>query len=137
MTKEHFKLIMGKNIRSQRASRNMSLDELAELLELTSGFVGLIERGERGVTTYNLFQLARIFNVPADSFCEDPENSKSKLAEMNPCESKTAVIQNLCEGLNEPELDLVITVIRGLKNIRTKTETPETIKNRGENAAAD
>ena len=68
MTKEKLRLIIGGNIKQERLSRGMTIDEVSELMNLTPGFVGLIERGERGITILNLCKLTEIFGVDINRF---------------------------------------------------------------------
>ena len=57
---------IGERIRELRTSYCLSIDELAELLGVSSGFLGLIERGKRGITNQRLADLNKIFNVSMD-----------------------------------------------------------------------
>lgn len=120
MTKERLKKIMGDNIRNERVSRNMSIDEMAELLELTSGFVGLIERGRRGATAYTLFKLSDIFGMPIDDMFINTEGYAAKVSEdkSSPIRSKRAKINSILYDLNESELDFIIAIIKELKNMQ-------------------
>ena len=68
MTKKALRTIIGENIRQERMARNISLEELAAILGLTSGFVGLIERGQRGATPITLLKLSTAFGLPVDRF---------------------------------------------------------------------
>jgi len=67
MNKEQLRILIGENIRKERLARSMTIDELSESLGQSSGFVGLIECGKRGATTYTLLKLAEIFNTSVDS----------------------------------------------------------------------
>jgi transcriptional regulator with XRE-family HTH domain len=119
MTKERLRVIMGENIRNERMARNMSIDELAELLELTSGFVGLIERGRRGATAHTLLKLSDIFGMPIDNIFLTPENTARTFEEGSFRKSKTKrnKIASLISDLAEVELDFVIRMIKGLKSM--------------------
>ncbi|MCD7904700.1 MAG: helix-turn-helix domain-containing protein [Clostridiales bacterium] len=46
--------IIGANIHYERQLRNMSIDEAAEMLDIDSGFLGLLERGQRIITVAEL-----------------------------------------------------------------------------------
>ncbi len=120
MTKEMFRKIVGENIRKERLNRGMSIDELAELLELTTGFVGLIERGRRGATAYNLFKLSEIFNSPIDYLVMEHDSSSSVLKERDKTDhlqKKKSKITSYIYDLGEAELDFVISVIKGMKRM--------------------
>ena len=125
--KEQLDEIIGKNIRAERESRKLSRDELAELLELTTSHMGLIERGERGATAVTMSKLAKVFNMPVD-------NLFNALPEMSPQEkrdwgrepkAKQKKISSLITYLTEQELDFVIKVINALRTLNCSglTET--------------
>ena len=124
MTKERLKKAIGSNIRGARLSRGMSIDELAELLQLTSGFVGLIERGSRGATVHTLFKLADIMETSIDSFFFDGARSGSDLAfrEDKPGKKgkgnpKKERIQSLIVDFSDSELDFLISVVKNLRSL--------------------
>ena len=123
MTKERLKKAIGSNIRSARLSRGMSIDELAELLQLTSGFVGLIERGSRGATVYTLYKLADIMETSIDSFFYSGSGSPSdRLAEDKPSKkgkgnAKKEKISSLMVDFSDTELDFIINTIKNLRNL--------------------
>lgn len=115
MTKEALKRLIGDNIRRERISRNMTVDELAELLELTPGFVGLIERGRRGATVHNLYKLSEIFGIDIDRFTMSKSKPSLKVAEKNPAKTKRTKITSLIYQLDEAELEYIIAMIKNLK----------------------
>ncbi len=118
MTKERLRVLMGENIRNERTARNMSIDELAEMLELTSGFVGLIERGRRGATAYTLFKLSEIFNISIDNIFARTSDRQMRFAEETEPRSTDArknKIYSMINGLTNGELDFLINTIKGIK----------------------
>ena len=68
MTKEGINCLVGRNIRQVRTSRNMTVDELADVLEITSGYIGLLERGKRGATAFNLHRLSEALSEHTRTF---------------------------------------------------------------------
>lgn len=130
MTKERLRIIIGENIRTERIARNISIDELAELLELTSGFVGLIERGQRGTTPNTLFKLADVFGSSIDSFFYRENSSSIPLAEEseNLKEVKRKKLNSLTSDFSEDEMDFIIRVVKGVRQMhRTKVDDNEYI----------
>jgi len=120
MTKDHLKKIIGNNIRTARVARGMSIDELAELLGLTSGFVGLIERGSRGATVYTLFKLADIMETSIDSFFYgNASGTELKLAESKRSKGnvKKEKISSLMVDFSDSELDFIVGVVKNLRNL--------------------
>lgn len=114
MKKERLRIIIGENIRKERISRNISIDELAEMLELTPGFVGLIERGQRGTTPSTLLKLADIFSTTIDSFfrSKDQNFGGSNKRPENPKREK---ILSLVSDFSEKEMEFLISVVKSLR----------------------
>ena len=110
--------IIGNNIRKERTQRNMSRDELADLLGVTVGHIGLMERGERGVTSHRLHKLCEIFHVPEGRFFSDD----LKLAEEmeSPTRAKRNKIISLLHNLSEPELDMVISTLKIQRDFKSQ-----------------
>jgi transcriptional regulator with XRE-family HTH domain len=116
----------------------MSIDELAEMLELTSGFVGLIERGRRGATAYTLFKLSEIFNISIDNIFARTSDRQMRFAEETEPRSTDArknKIYSMINGLTNGELDFLINTIKGLK-VMNHTH-PYVEKNEENESAAD
>ncbi|MCL2204807.1 MAG: helix-turn-helix domain-containing protein [Defluviitaleaceae bacterium] len=57
---------MGKRIRNLRRSRGITIETLSEKIGITQSHLGLIERGERGVTIERLISLCRFFSCSSD-----------------------------------------------------------------------
>ena len=120
MTKQRLRTIMGENIRAERLARNMSIDELGELLELTPGFVGLIERGQRGATPHTLYKLSEIFGISIDRVFAHAGHTSLSLAETTQrdvAEIKRNKIASLISDMAEKELEFIITAIKNLREL--------------------
>ena len=123
MTKERLRAIIGENIRNERISRNISIDELAEMLDLTSGFVGLIERGQRGTTPNTLYKLADVFSMSIDSFFHDKAKPSLSMGEEYSPSAKRKKIESLISGLTEKELDFTISILKCLRLMNRSSAT--------------
>jgi transcriptional regulator with XRE-family HTH domain len=124
MTKNEFRKIIGGNIRSERLQRNMSIDELAELLELTSGFVGLIERGRRGATAYNIYKLSEIFGLSVDKlYATTGATSKVTVSEDTSSKTKSRRLTSLAYDLADKEIDFLINTVKWLRQLRASNST--------------
>ena len=108
--------IIGHNIRIEREVRNLSRDELAEILDLTTSHMGLIERGERGATGVTLMNLSRALDKPIDHFFYQAKNVPFVREDIN--EDKLAAnrmkIASLITYLTENELEFIVGVIKGI-----------------------
>ena len=61
----------GKRLKALRLDHNLTQLELAEILDMSPNFIGMIERGERNTTVENVFWIASAVNVkPSDLFEE-------------------------------------------------------------------
>ena len=89
----------------------MSIEELAILLELSPGFIGLIERGQRGTTLYTIVKLSDIFGIPIDNFFL--HTSREPATESQNLHKK---IESLTTDFTEAGLCYVIEMIKGLRN---------------------
>lgn len=53
----------GKRLKSLRLDKNLTQLELAEILDMSPNFIGMIERGERNTTVENVFKIARALGI--------------------------------------------------------------------------
>lgn len=61
----------GKRLKSLRIDCDLTQLELAEILDMSPNFIGMIERGERNTTVENVFKIARALGIkPAKLFEE-------------------------------------------------------------------
>ena len=77
---------IGSSIRRLRKAKHLSLEGLAELVGISCGYMGLIERGQRGTSLENLLKICRIFTCTIedliegyDIFFEDSVNEVPRL----------------------------------------------------------
>ena len=62
----------GKNLKHIRIEQDLTQLELAEILNMSPNFIGMIERGERNTTVENVYKIARALNIkPEDLFKEN------------------------------------------------------------------
>ncbi len=53
----------GKRLKSLRLDKELTQLELAEILDMSPNFIGMIERGERNTTVENVFKIARALGI--------------------------------------------------------------------------
>ena len=116
LEKDRLDEIIGKNIRLERELRRLSRDELAEMMDLTSSHMGLIERGERGATAVTLSKLSRAFDIPIDHLFASPKQNGMSVREADEAapQASKKKIQSLMTCLDESELEFVVHSIKGL-----------------------
>lgn len=115
MTKDAVRKAIGTRIRNERLARSMSTDELAKLLSLSPGFIGLIESGRRGATVYNLLRLSNIFDIPVSAFFPDEKENKEYKAEKSIIGARRAKLSSLVSDLDETEMGHVISTVKEMK----------------------
>lgn len=116
MTRQELREAIGENIRSERKARNLSTDELAKLMDISTSLLNLIERGKRSLTMHNSIKLSQIFNLPLDRFVEKAEMTKDTSAAAD--SSKRKKLETLTVGLSDHELEFVISIIKEFKKVQ-------------------
>ena len=54
---------LGKRIRTERSKRNLTQEQLAEAVGVSTTYIGFVERGERTVTLEKLIDIANVLHV--------------------------------------------------------------------------
>ena len=61
----------GKRLKALRLDHILTRLELAEILDMSPNFIGMIERGERNTTVENVFKIARALNIKPSNLFEE------------------------------------------------------------------
>ncbi|MBQ3115235.1 MAG: helix-turn-helix transcriptional regulator [Clostridia bacterium] len=69
--------LLGKNIRKQRKAKQYTLEQLAEKLDVSTTFVGQIERAKGIPSLDTLVKIANVLEISTDSLLFGDLNSKS------------------------------------------------------------
>lgn len=64
-------LKFGKKLKFLRLEKGLTQLELAEILDMSPNFVGMIERGERNTTVENVFKIARALGIKPSNLFEE------------------------------------------------------------------
>ena len=106
------RVLLGKRIREERIKQNLTQEILAEDIDLTTAYVGQIERGERNVTLENLIKLANRLSVTVDYLLSDSisDNDDSTIIE----------ITRLLNGRTLNEKELALNMVRSMLNFLDK-----------------
>ncbi len=108
---------IGTNIRKLRKSRGLTIEDLACVLDIAPGFLGLVERGTRGVSIANLNKICEFFNVTLEQLVREQIEVKPYIAEKNSLKTK---IQDLAFSLTEDELKIVISNMKKVMAVNGK-----------------
>jgi len=121
---------IGANIRRERLLRRMSMEELSEILQLSTAFIGLIERGQRGAKLANLMKIAEVFGITVNDLIYSRDSDALEVREEwegheKPIEQedfmkqqKKNAIMSLVYDFNVDEMEFVIETIKGLKTLK-------------------
>lgn len=60
-------MVFAVNVRRLRTERGLSQEALAEAAGVHRTYIGMLERGEKNVTIYNIERIARALDVPPAS----------------------------------------------------------------------
>lgn len=71
--------ILGTRIREERIKHHLTQEKLAEEVQLSTAYIGQIERNERSLTLENLVVIANRLNVTVDSLLSPPLTAEQKL----------------------------------------------------------
>lgn len=85
MTEEKLFDIIGKNVKYQRLLYNLNhgkltQEKLAEEINVSTALIGNLESDKinQGISVITLYKLSNFFNVPIDTFFQQPANEKNK-----------------------------------------------------------
>lgn len=67
---------LGENIKKYRKKNNISLENLAKLLNVTQSCINRYEKGSIEISTYNLYKISEYLNVSIDELINEKETIK-------------------------------------------------------------
>ncbi|KOA20326.1 HTH-type transcriptional regulator ImmR [Clostridium homopropionicum DSM 5847] len=70
---------LGQRIREERLKLNLTQEKLAESIDISSSYMGQIERGDRSVTLETLVKLVNKLGVTIDYLLQDYTNSNDDI----------------------------------------------------------
>lgn len=70
--------LVGHNIRTYRKARNLTQEELGEILEMDQTYVGRVERGEINITIDTLLRIANALHVQPEMLLRHKKNTLDK-----------------------------------------------------------
>ncbi|MGN0468012.1 MAG: helix-turn-helix domain-containing protein [Acutalibacteraceae bacterium] len=105
--KNDLNLEIGERVRKARTSQGLSREQLSEMLEISSLFLGYIECGQRGMSLSTLQKLCLTLNVSADYILLGKE---SKMTERE-------ILLDAVMGIDEKYLPLAVENINHFKKL--------------------
>lgn len=110
---------IGQNIRYERLKRDLTIEELSEIINIAPGFLGLIERGQRGTSLSNLIKISKFFKISLDDLIIKDISNISKVEESKDSKSKE-LLDDYLRILAEDDLEFFIDVVKSFVKLRSK-----------------
>lgn len=100
------RIALGKRLREERIRAGMTQEQTAEYINVSTTYIGLIERGERSVTLEKLILLAECFHVTIDYLLQDnlPVSSTQQNEQLNA----------LWGVATEQEKNMILSIIKSI-----------------------
>ena len=117
VSKTDLRIKVGNNVRILRTERGLSIDVLARLLDITPGYLGLIERGERGTNALTLVKLSKLLEVSVDYLLSDSGKESPHKAD-TAIDIKLKNLVTLTSGYSEADLDFILDVVKGYSQVK-------------------
>ena len=114
--------IIGSNIRYERNRRGLTIDDFAKVIGMAPGFLGLIERGQRGTSVKNMVAIAEFFDISLDDLItKDLSNGGADMKDMENTRSAKArrALRSLVSSLTEDEIVFITSVIKSMNKMNT------------------
>ena len=108
--------MIGKHIKIARKARHMTQEMLAEKMDVSLGYIGQIERGDKLLNLERLAQVCLILQVPIEDMiagCVDKELDASPVINAL-TQEKVDTIHTLLKGQPKKVTDMVIEVVRDI-----------------------
>ncbi len=100
------RVLLGRRIREERLKLNLTQESLAEDIELTTAYIGQVERGERNLTLENLVKVSNRLGVTVDYLLSDSLTA--------PNDTTLIQLSQLLNGRPLTDKELAVSLIRTL-----------------------
>lgn len=100
--------ILGKRLREERLHCGLTQEQVAECINVSTTYVGLIERGERSVTLEKLILLAKCFHVTIDYLLQDALPPNLTMQDQQ--------LHSLWNSADEHERSMILSIIKSVIN---------------------
>lgn len=103
-----FNINVGNRIRYQRENLGYSREKLAELANMSDGYLGEIERGTKGISSFFLYNISVSLGIPMDYFVTSEQDTN------NVKQNELQTILNLLHKSKETDLVLIEKIMRAI-----------------------
>lgn len=106
------RIILGKRLREERLRCGLTQEQTAEYINVSTTYIGFIERGERSVTLEKLVLLAECFHVSVDYLLRDTLPLTNSANDQQ--------ILQLWHSASDHEKSMILSVIKSILNSNKK-----------------
>jgi transcriptional regulator with XRE-family HTH domain len=114
LDKTLFQKEIGEKLRDERRSRGLTIERTAKILGLSPSYLGLVERGERCLSSSKLVKFCNLFGVSTEYLLIGGVNKNSFASK------KDHIIAEV-SGLKEYDLNILLNIIRSYKTSSNET----------------
>lgn len=100
------RIALGKRLREERMRCGMTQEQTAEYINVSTTYIGLVERGERSVTLEKLVLFAKCFHVTVDYLLQDSVPLNASLQDKQ--------LLSLWNSANERERSLILSITQSV-----------------------
>lgn len=119
----HYERAFGQRLREQRIKHGLTLEQLAEKSELSSNYIGMVERGLKEPGLATIVKLLNALNISADTLLCDLVPSASHVTD----DEIRKRLEHLTPVQKKAALDLLDTYIGNLLTSQTRNK-PQTLQ---------
>ena len=102
--KELIRSDVAARLKSLRKEHKLTIERLAEMINVSASFIGLIEKGGSGISLENLYKLSQVYGCSLDYLIAggEPQNNSARLAKL----------QSALYDFDDDEIDFVASLAR-------------------------
>lgn len=100
------RIALGKRLREERMRCGMTQEQTAEYINVSTTYIGLVERGERSVTLEKLVLFAKCFHITVDYLLQDSVPLAASLQDKQ--------LLSLWSSANEQERSLILSITQSV-----------------------
>lgn len=104
--------IIGARIQKYRLDKNMTQEELGEIIGTDQKYVSRLEGGHHNTSFSTIVSIAKALNIPIDSFVADYDNSSD--------ESNLYLILDEIRGMSPKQLEMLRENIKTIKKFEIR-----------------
>jgi len=97
-------------LKTLRKQHKLTIEKLAERIDVSTSFIGLVEKGESGISLENLYKLAQVYSCSLDYLVTGKENAGAPVTDERLSRLSTAFY-----GYEKEEVEFVASLASFLR----------------------